>query len=140
MLPLLAAAGLVLAASGPTNVPRPVLVTNVRLTPGADAKSASILVRAGRIERVQEGAIDAPTDARTIDGKGALALPAFLDAYSFAGCVTPEPKAERDQPVKTSTDVLVDMREANRSYEANLQVIKQAREMISMTIDLLKGQ
>ncbi len=33
-----------------------------------------------------------------------------------------------------------DMREANRSYEANLQVIKQARDMISMTIDLLKGQ
>jgi flagellar basal-body rod protein FlgC len=32
-----------------------------------------------------------------------------------------------------------DMREANRSYEANLQVIRQAREMISMTIDLLKG-
>lgn len=34
---------------------------------------------------------------------------------------------------------VTDMREANRSYEANLQVIKQAREMISMTIDLLKG-
>lgn len=33
-----------------------------------------------------------------------------------------------------------DMREANRSYEANLQVIKQARDMISMTIDMLKGQ
>ena len=32
-----------------------------------------------------------------------------------------------------------DMREANRSYEANLQVIRQAREMISATIDLLKG-
>lgn len=32
-----------------------------------------------------------------------------------------------------------DMREANRSYQANLQVIKQAREMISMTIDLLRG-
>jgi flagellar basal-body rod protein FlgC len=31
------------------------------------------------------------------------------------------------------------MREANRSYEANLQVIKQARELISMTIDLLKN-
>ena len=30
---------------------------------------------------------------------------------------------------------MADMREANRSYEANLQVIKQAREMISMTID-----
>ena len=34
---------------------------------------------------------------------------------------------------------LADMREANRSYEANLQVIKQARELISMTIDLLRS-
>jgi flagellar basal-body rod protein FlgC len=34
---------------------------------------------------------------------------------------------------------VADMREANRSYEANLQVIKQAREMIAMTIDLLRG-
>lgn len=35
---------------------------------------------------------------------------------------------------------LADMRQANRSYEANIQVIKQTREMISMTIDLLRGQ
>ena len=34
---------------------------------------------------------------------------------------------------------MADMREANRSYQANLQVIKQAREMISMTIDLLRS-
>jgi flagellar basal-body rod protein FlgC len=34
---------------------------------------------------------------------------------------------------------MADMREANRSYEANLQVMKQAREMISMTIDLLRS-
>ncbi|MEJ2228301.1 MAG: flagellar basal body rod protein FlgC [Alphaproteobacteria bacterium] len=34
---------------------------------------------------------------------------------------------------------LADMREANRSYEANLQVIKQARELISLTIDLLRS-
>ena len=34
---------------------------------------------------------------------------------------------------------LADMREANRSYEANLQVVKQARELISMTIDLLRA-
>jgi flagellar basal-body rod protein FlgC len=32
------------------------------------------------------------------------------------------------------------MSEANRSYEANLQVIRQARDLISMTIDLMKGQ
>ena len=35
---------------------------------------------------------------------------------------------------------MADMREANRSYEANLQVIKQARELISMTIDLMRSQ
>lgn len=33
---------------------------------------------------------------------------------------------------------LADMREATRSYEANLQVIRQARDLISMTIDLLR--
>lgn len=32
-----------------------------------------------------------------------------------------------------------DMREANRSYEANLQVMKQSRDLLAMTIDLLKG-
>ncbi|MGO4707367.1 flagellar basal body rod protein FlgC [Microvirga sp. 2MCAF38] len=34
---------------------------------------------------------------------------------------------------------MADMREANRSYEANLQMIKQARSMISGMIDLLRG-
>lgn len=33
---------------------------------------------------------------------------------------------------------LADMREANRSYQANLQVVKQTREMISLTLDLLR--
>jgi flagellar basal-body rod protein FlgC len=34
---------------------------------------------------------------------------------------------------------MADMREANRSYEANLQMVKQARSMISGLIDLLRG-
>lgn len=34
---------------------------------------------------------------------------------------------------------MADMREANRSYEANLQVIKQARDLISMTLDLMRN-
>ncbi|MBU1211177.1 MAG: flagellar basal body rod protein FlgC [Alphaproteobacteria bacterium] len=33
---------------------------------------------------------------------------------------------------------VADMREATRSYEANLQLVRQAREMISATIDLLR--
>ncbi|WP_108662719.1 flagellar basal body rod protein FlgC [Acuticoccus kandeliae] len=34
---------------------------------------------------------------------------------------------------------MTDMREANLSYEANLQMMKRARSMISMTIDLLRN-
>jgi flagellar basal-body rod protein FlgC len=53
------------------------------------------------------------------------------------------PAADANGFVKLpNVDIMVevaDMREANRSFEANLQVIKQAREMISMTIDLLRS-
>ena len=34
---------------------------------------------------------------------------------------------------------LSDIREATRSYDANVQIVKQARDLISMTIDLLKA-
>lgn len=34
---------------------------------------------------------------------------------------------------------LADIREGTRSYEANVQVMKQARELVNMTIDLLKA-
>jgi len=33
---------------------------------------------------------------------------------------------------------VADMREATRSYEANLQMVRQARDMISATVDLLR--
>lgn len=33
---------------------------------------------------------------------------------------------------------MADMREANRSYEANLQILHQSRELISQTLNLLK--
>lgn len=35
---------------------------------------------------------------------------------------------------------MADMREASRSYEANLQMVRQARDMSAMMVDLLKGQ
>ncbi|MFD1744826.1 flagellar basal body rod protein FlgC [Rhizobium helianthi] len=34
---------------------------------------------------------------------------------------------------------MADLREANRSYDANLQMIKQTRELVSSTLDLLKS-
>lgn len=53
------------------------------------------------------------------------------------------PAADADGNVKLpNVDMLVelaDMRESNRSYEANLQVVKQARALSSMTIDLLRS-
>lgn len=53
------------------------------------------------------------------------------------------PAADADGNVKLpNVDMLVelaDMRESNRTYEANLQVVKQARSLISMTIDLLRS-
>ena len=53
------------------------------------------------------------------------------------------PAADEDGNVKLpNVNMLVemaDMREANRSYEANLQVIKQARAMVAGVIDLLKS-
>jgi flagellar basal-body rod protein FlgC len=34
---------------------------------------------------------------------------------------------------------LADMREADRSYSADLQIVRQSRQMIAQTIDLLKS-
>ncbi len=34
---------------------------------------------------------------------------------------------------------MADMREANRSYEANLEVVKQGRALYTMTVDLLRN-
>ena len=54
------------------------------------------------------------------------------------------PAADANGIVKMpNVDPLVemsDMREAHRSYEANLQVIKQAREMVGDLIDLLRSK
>jgi flagellar basal-body rod protein FlgC len=51
------------------------------------------------------------------------------------------PAADQDGNVQLPNVNIItemsDMREANRSYEANLQIVKQARDLISMTISLL---
>lgn len=52
------------------------------------------------------------------------------------------PAADQNGNVKVpnvnSLVELADMREASRSYEASLQVVKQAREMIGELVDLLR--
>ena len=53
------------------------------------------------------------------------------------------PAADSNGYVKMpNVDILVetaDMRDATRAYEANLQIVKQSRDLVSMTIDLLKA-
>src|SRR5262245_13410581 len=107
---LLAAAPLARAQ----DVAPPCVVRNVRLAEAADAPRKALVLRHGRIEAVLDDGAELPKGARLVDGHGALAVPAFVDAYSFAGCTTPQPQAQRDVPPKTSSDVLVDMRDANR--------------------------
>ncbi|WP_068082084.1 flagellar basal body rod protein FlgC [Polycladidibacter stylochi] len=54
------------------------------------------------------------------------------------------PAADADGNVKmpnvNTLIELADMREASRSYEAGLQVMKQSRTMINQTIDLLRSR
>jgi flagellar basal-body rod protein FlgC len=53
------------------------------------------------------------------------------------------PAADANGDVKRpNVNLLVemgDMREANRAYEADLQIMKQANDLVAMTVDLLKG-
>ena len=53
------------------------------------------------------------------------------------------PAADRNGNVKLpNVDMLVelsDIREGTRSYDANVQVVKQAQGLVTMTIDLLKA-
>ena len=53
------------------------------------------------------------------------------------------PAADENGVVKMpNVNILIemaDMREANRSYDANLQVIRQTRDLVASTIDLLKA-
>ncbi|MGV3550681.1 flagellar basal body rod protein FlgC [Rhizobium sp.] len=67
-----------------------------------------------------------------------------LDRSDFRTEYDPgNPAADANGVVKyPNVNILVemaDMREANRSYEANLQSIRQARDLINSTIDLLRS-
>lgn len=89
-------------------------VKNVRLSDAEGAPRSTLILSGGRIESVLAADAPIPPGARVVDANGALALPAFLDAYSTAGFEMPKPEATKDIAPKTSADVLVEMREANR--------------------------
>jgi flagellar basal-body rod protein FlgC len=98
--------------------------------PGGDPYRRKIVGFAAELDRVLGAS---RVEVNAIDG----------DRSDFVVEYDPGNKAaDADGMVKMpNVNILIemgDMREANRSYESNLQTIKQAREMISMTIDLLR--
>lgn len=67
-----------------------------------------------------------------------------VDASSYRVERNPgHPAADENGNVKyPNVNILMemgDMREANRAYEANLQMMKQSRAMVMMTVDLLRS-
>lgn len=128
-----------LAASGLEVQSRRVLVVSENLanaqstgaTPGADPYARKTVSFASVLDE-QLGAELVKVDRVGIDSKP------FRVEHDPS-----HPAADANGNVKLpNVDMLVelaDMREANRSYEANLQVIKQVRSMGSMTVDLLRS-
>jgi flagellar basal-body rod protein FlgC len=86
-----------------------------------------------------ESALDRASGANLVEARGT-----FQDQSDFKLEYQPgSPAANANGYVKLPNVnpiiEMADMREANRSYESNLQVVRQTREMISMTIDLLRS-
>ncbi len=100
-------------------------------TPGADPYSRKVVTFSSEVDR------DTGVNFAQIDSVEADVQPYRLELSPG------HPAADANGYVKMpNVNVLTemaDMREAGRAYDANLQTIKQAREMISMTIDLLRS-
>ncbi|MBM3990150.1 MAG: amidohydrolase family protein [Planctomycetes bacterium] len=112
----LASALFALTAAAQNAAPRPQLhvLHDVRLADASDAPRHALVLRDGRIESVLDVAAELPAGARVIDGRGMLALPAFVDAFTQAGFETPTPVAQQDAPPSEASAVYIDMRVANR--------------------------
>jgi len=131
---LLASALVALSASAQNAAPRPQLhvLHDVRLSDAPDAPRHAIVLRDGRIESVLDVAAELPAGARVIDGRGMLALPAFVDAFAQAGFETPTPVAQQDAPPSEASDVYIDMRVANRK---GIQPSFRAAEVFNLAKD-----
>ena len=74
-------------ASGPGST-RAYAVTGAKIVtaPGTSIDSGTIIIRCGIIEAVGPAKdIEVPYDAETIDGKGLVVYPGFIDLYTTIG-------------------------------------------------------
>ncbi len=100
-------------------------------TPGSDPYSRKTITFRSELDRTLGAASVSVKDV----GQDEAPFPVEFDPGN--------PAADENGMVKKpNVNMLIemaDMREANRSYQANLQMMKQARAMISATIDLMRG-
>ena len=100
-------------------------------TPGADPHRRKTVTFGSELDRVSG------VERVTVKKLG-------VDRGDFVNEYDPgNPAADTNGMVKMpNVNILIemaDMREANRSYDANLQVIRQTRDLVASTIDLLKA-
>lgn len=83
--------------------------------------------------------LDRVSGASTVEVADIARDPSAFPVEYQPGNVAADAKGYVKMPNVNVLVEMADMREANRGYEANLQVIKQARDLISMTIDLMRS-
>jgi flagellar basal-body rod protein FlgC len=126
--------------------------------------TSGLRAQAGRMRVISENIANADSTASTAGGDPyrrkvptfASALDRTLDAQVVSiGRIKPDPTAFRvkHEPGNPAADAsgnvkypnvnplieMTDMRDAQRSYEANLNVISATRRMISLTLNILKS-
>jgi flagellar basal-body rod protein FlgC len=101
-------------------------------TPGADPYQRKLITFGNTLDEA-EG-----LDLVEVDGIDRDKTP-FRTEY-MPGHPAADDKGYVKMPNVDTLVELADMREANRAYTANTQVIRQVRELVTMTIDLLRPQ
>ena len=101
-------------------------------TPGADPYRRKTITFQSEVDRATGGSL--------VEVSGINRDPSDFPIEFQPGNEAADAKGYVKMPNVNTLVEMADMSEANRSYEANLQVIKQARDLISMTIDLMRNQ
>jgi flagellar basal-body rod protein FlgC len=101
-------------------------------TPGADPYRRKTITFAAELDRASGGSMVNVSDISQDPAEFPVEFQPGNEAADESGYVK--------MPNVNLLVEMADISEANRSYEANLQVVKQARDLISMTIDLMRSQ
>lgn len=100
-------------------------------TPGADPYRRKTITFSNEMDRL--------SGMELVQVKDVGTDPTAFSVEHDPGNPAADPDGNVKMPNVNMIAEMTDMRETNRSYEADLQVIKQSRDLIAMTIDLLKG-